>query len=208
MDRIVSTRGTHWLANPAIATSAALHVAALGGVALRPSAWPLALAAVVANHLVLTAAGLWPRSRPARPQLHAPAARERRAPRGSHHHRRRPGPRGHAAGARHAGRGRRARQLLRDRCTARATPGARSRDPAPWPHARESQPASPPRLLAHGTRPPARGDRRSLRRHPRRGRRAALLPRTRGPAQSVPCNPCSARPGCSSPAGRGVASTR
>lgn len=42
--------------------SLALHAGALGAVALRPDSWPWALGAVAANHAVLTAAGLWPRS--------------------------------------------------------------------------------------------------------------------------------------------------
>jgi peptidoglycan-N-acetylglucosamine deacetylase len=43
--------------------SVALHVAAAGAVLVRPPLWPWALSAVVANHLLLTAAGLWPRAR-------------------------------------------------------------------------------------------------------------------------------------------------
>ena len=42
--------------------SVALHVAAAGAVLVRPPLWPWALSAVVANHLLLTAAGLWPRA--------------------------------------------------------------------------------------------------------------------------------------------------
>ena len=43
--------------------SAALHVAAGAAALLAPAAWPWALGAVAANHLALTAGGLWPRSR-------------------------------------------------------------------------------------------------------------------------------------------------
>jgi peptidoglycan/xylan/chitin deacetylase (PgdA/CDA1 family) len=43
--------------------SLAWHLAAGVGAALVPASWPWALAAVAANHLVLTAGGLWPRSR-------------------------------------------------------------------------------------------------------------------------------------------------
>ncbi|MGB6603647.1 MAG: polysaccharide deacetylase family protein [Steroidobacteraceae bacterium] len=46
-----------------IRASVALHVGAAGAVLVRPSLWPWALSAVVANHLLLTAAGLWPRAR-------------------------------------------------------------------------------------------------------------------------------------------------
>jgi peptidoglycan-N-acetylglucosamine deacetylase len=45
-----------------IRASVALHVGAAGAVLLRPALWPWALSAVVANHLLLTAAGLWPRA--------------------------------------------------------------------------------------------------------------------------------------------------
>jgi peptidoglycan/xylan/chitin deacetylase (PgdA/CDA1 family) len=42
--------------------SLALHLAAGLGLAVRPQLWPWALGAVVADHLALTAAGLWPRA--------------------------------------------------------------------------------------------------------------------------------------------------
>lgn len=42
--------------------SAALHLAAAGALLVRPHLWPWALSAVVADHLALTAAGLWPRA--------------------------------------------------------------------------------------------------------------------------------------------------
>jgi peptidoglycan/xylan/chitin deacetylase (PgdA/CDA1 family) len=42
--------------------SAALHAVAAGALIVRPQLWPWALAAVVADHLTLTAAGLWPRA--------------------------------------------------------------------------------------------------------------------------------------------------
>jgi len=41
----------------------ALHLAAAGATLVRPQLWPWTLSAVVADHLVLTAGGLWPRSR-------------------------------------------------------------------------------------------------------------------------------------------------
>lgn len=43
--------------------SAAIHVSAAAAAMALPRAWPWALGAVAANHAVLTAAGLWPRSR-------------------------------------------------------------------------------------------------------------------------------------------------
>ena len=42
--------------------SVALHLAAAAVLVVRPHLWPWALGAVVANHLALTAAGLWPRA--------------------------------------------------------------------------------------------------------------------------------------------------
>lgn len=46
---------------PTIRASYVVHAGA-AGLALVPGLWPFALAAVVANHAVLAAAGLWPRS--------------------------------------------------------------------------------------------------------------------------------------------------
>ena len=46
-----------------VTASAALHAAAGAALLLAPNAWPWALGAIGANHLVLTGAGLWPRSR-------------------------------------------------------------------------------------------------------------------------------------------------
>src|SRR5580693_1399532 len=52
-----------WRPPPLIRASVVLHLAAAGATLTRPRLWPWALAAVVADHLLLTAAGLWPRSR-------------------------------------------------------------------------------------------------------------------------------------------------
>ncbi|MBP2306699.1 polysaccharide deacetylase family protein [Azospirillum melinis] len=51
-----------WTPPPALRASAALHLAAAAGVAVVPAAWPWALAALVGNHALLGAIGLWPRS--------------------------------------------------------------------------------------------------------------------------------------------------
>jgi peptidoglycan-N-acetylglucosamine deacetylase len=51
-----------WRPAPLIRGSVALHVAAAGAALARPQWWPWALSAVVADHLLLTAVGLWPRS--------------------------------------------------------------------------------------------------------------------------------------------------
>jgi peptidoglycan/xylan/chitin deacetylase (PgdA/CDA1 family) len=51
-----------WRPVPLVTGSAALHVAAIAATAVRPHVWPWALTALVADHLLLTAVGLWPRS--------------------------------------------------------------------------------------------------------------------------------------------------
>ena len=51
-----------WHSTPLIRASLALHGLALTAVVTVPGLWPWALAAVVANHLVIAGAGLWPRS--------------------------------------------------------------------------------------------------------------------------------------------------
>jgi peptidoglycan-N-acetylglucosamine deacetylase len=51
-----------WVPSPWLLASAALHAGAGLGLLLRPRAWPWALGGVAANHLLLGAAGLWPRS--------------------------------------------------------------------------------------------------------------------------------------------------
>ncbi|MET0291650.1 MAG: polysaccharide deacetylase family protein [Steroidobacteraceae bacterium] len=65
--------------SPALRVSTWVHAAAAGATVLHPPAWPFALGAVVANHLTLMTAGLWPRSRLLGPNCtHLPrAARER-----------------------------------------------------------------------------------------------------------------------------------
>lgn len=51
-----------WRPRPFIQVSIALHALALLTIVLDFALWPWALAAVVANHLLITAIGLWPRS--------------------------------------------------------------------------------------------------------------------------------------------------
>lgn len=51
-----------WKPTPLIAGAAALHAGAAATVVAQPAAWPWAAGGVVASHLALTAAGLWPRS--------------------------------------------------------------------------------------------------------------------------------------------------
>src|SRR5579859_6420338 len=52
-----------WKPSPLLKGSAALHVGAAAVALARPELWPYALSAVALNHVGLTAAGLWPRSR-------------------------------------------------------------------------------------------------------------------------------------------------
>ncbi|HTX04944.1 MAG TPA: polysaccharide deacetylase family protein [Steroidobacteraceae bacterium] len=51
-----------WRPSPLLGASVGLHAAALVTVLARPAAWPWALGAVLADHALLTAAGLTPRS--------------------------------------------------------------------------------------------------------------------------------------------------
>ena len=53
---------TPWNPSPAIKLSAAAHAALGLGVIAAPTYWPWALGALAANHLILTAAGLLPRT--------------------------------------------------------------------------------------------------------------------------------------------------
>ena len=54
---------TRWRPTPLIRASIALHLLALLAVSAAPAKWPWVIGAVVTNHLLLTAIGLWPRSR-------------------------------------------------------------------------------------------------------------------------------------------------
>jgi peptidoglycan/xylan/chitin deacetylase (PgdA/CDA1 family) len=51
-----------WRPTPALLASIGLHAGALGALALASSQWPAVAGVLLANHAVLTAAGLWPRS--------------------------------------------------------------------------------------------------------------------------------------------------
>lgn len=53
----------HWHPTPLLLATFAMHAGALGMLAMQPGLWPWGVGALAANHLVLTAAGLWPRSR-------------------------------------------------------------------------------------------------------------------------------------------------
>jgi peptidoglycan-N-acetylglucosamine deacetylase len=65
MDELIAKRESasrRWQPGAAVWGSVGIHAAALGAVAVQPALWPLALGAVAANHVGLTAIGLWPRS--------------------------------------------------------------------------------------------------------------------------------------------------
>ena len=53
---------TRWPWPPLLRVTAAVHAAAVVALLAAPAHWPWAVAALVANHAVLTAVGLWPRS--------------------------------------------------------------------------------------------------------------------------------------------------
>jgi len=52
-----------WKPTPTINASLALHVGAVAALVIRPHWWPWLLGTIVADHLLLTAAGLWPTSK-------------------------------------------------------------------------------------------------------------------------------------------------
>jgi peptidoglycan-N-acetylglucosamine deacetylase len=56
-------RGNRWKPTLAIQASIAVHAGAVIAVIARPNLWPWVLGAVFVDHMILTAAGLWPRSR-------------------------------------------------------------------------------------------------------------------------------------------------
>ncbi len=51
-----------WHPTPLVHASIALHLLALLALAAAPGQWPWVLGAIAANHLLITAVGLWPRS--------------------------------------------------------------------------------------------------------------------------------------------------
>ena len=55
--------GRQWRPAPLLQATVVLHAGVLGLIAMQPALWPWGLGALAANHLALTAAGLWPRSR-------------------------------------------------------------------------------------------------------------------------------------------------
>jgi peptidoglycan/xylan/chitin deacetylase (PgdA/CDA1 family) len=60
---------TPWSPTPLVRASVGVHVLAAGVAVAAPALWPWALGAVVANHALITAIGLWPRSRALGPNV-------------------------------------------------------------------------------------------------------------------------------------------
>lgn len=54
--------GPRWVGTPLLYGSVAVHLAAVAVTLARPRLWPWTLGAVALDHLLITAAGLWPRS--------------------------------------------------------------------------------------------------------------------------------------------------
>jgi peptidoglycan/xylan/chitin deacetylase (PgdA/CDA1 family) len=77
-DTLQTPRG-RWRPAPAIQVSIGLHALGAAVLVFQPGAWPWVLAVLVANHLVLSTAVLWPRGRLLGPNLVrlAPAAAAR-----------------------------------------------------------------------------------------------------------------------------------
>ena len=64
-----ATAVSHWRARPLVTGSIGAHAVAAAEIAWQPSLWPWAVGLVIADHLALAAAGLWPRSRVLGPNL-------------------------------------------------------------------------------------------------------------------------------------------
>lgn len=63
MSSIAHSQATaRWRPSALVLASFAVHAAALVAMLAFPGAWPWALGAIAVNHMLLTAAGLWPRS--------------------------------------------------------------------------------------------------------------------------------------------------
>lgn len=62
-------RRRRWRPTPLILASAGLHAAAAVALAVTPASWPRVVAALAANHAVLSSAGMWPRGRLLGPNL-------------------------------------------------------------------------------------------------------------------------------------------
>src|SRR5262249_39015592 len=61
--RMSVTPPRRWRPSTLIRASAVLHLGAAATTLVRPQLWPWTLSSAMADHLILAAAGLWPRSR-------------------------------------------------------------------------------------------------------------------------------------------------
>ncbi len=79
MPNLAPAPSTSWPMPPFVRASIGLHALAIAAVVVRPETAAAALGAVVLNHLALTAAGLWPRSKLLGPNLtHLPVEASQR----------------------------------------------------------------------------------------------------------------------------------
>ncbi|MEO8752581.1 MAG: polysaccharide deacetylase family protein [Casimicrobiaceae bacterium] len=58
-----------WQPSSLVLGSVGLHIGAAAALVIAPGQWPSAAGTIIANHLLITAAGLWPRSRLLGPNL-------------------------------------------------------------------------------------------------------------------------------------------
>jgi peptidoglycan/xylan/chitin deacetylase (PgdA/CDA1 family) len=81
MDPVIAARPRRWRPSALLRLSAGLHAGGAATLLLAPRAWPLVVGAIVADHMTVAAASLWPRSTLLGPTLvRLPAgARARRA---------------------------------------------------------------------------------------------------------------------------------
>ena len=64
-----SAAPARWQPSPLILGSVGVHIGAAAALMIAPGQWPSAAGTIIANHLLITAAGLWPRSRLLGPNL-------------------------------------------------------------------------------------------------------------------------------------------
>ena len=162
-----------------------LHAAITGGLS-PSSATILAMAAalVILDHVALTLAGLCPRCSLLGPNIIRLPEEARRRDLDRDHDRRRTGSGGHAAGARHAPRRRRHRELLPDRAQGGAASRPGGTHDGGGPQRRESFLGAFAQLRVFRTRALSRRDRtRAAKPGAACGRAAAVLPRAGRHAQ-------------------------
>ena len=196
-------QAARWKPAPFVQVSLGVH--ALAGVGLLTPAWPLSLGALAANHALIAATGLWPRSHWLGPNLtHLPRQRPEVALTIDDG----PNPRVTPA----------VLDLL-DTLQAKATffcigepraaaSGTGARDRAAWPCPGQPQPAAPAPFFRHGAGPVASGNQRCTSHPGRRDRSAPASFSVRQPACATSSStPCCTSWACNWPAGHGAGST-